>query len=44
MEINIIESAAVESVSVEANDAQVKQLDALQLCLVGGGIGIVIVG
>jgi len=44
MDMNKTEVASVEKVANEANESQVVELHDLQLALVGGGIGIVIVG
>jgi len=43
MEMNKIEVATVEKAVNDATSAQVNELNDLQLALVGGGIGIVIV-
>jgi len=44
MEIAKLEVNAVETTVAEAHSEEVKQLHDLELALVGGGIGIVIVG
>jgi hypothetical protein len=44
MELNNAEVAALETVVKDANEAQSQELQALQLALVGGGIGSVILG
>jgi hypothetical protein len=44
MEISKAEVEALDRVTKVAADDQVSELDELQLALIGGGIGIVIVG
>ena len=43
MEVIKIEVAAIEEIINQANEIEVRQLNDLQLALVGGGIGEVIV-
>ena len=44
MEINKIEVAVVEEAIKEAGEGQIRELQELQLALVGGGIGTVVFG
>jgi len=44
VEMNKIEVAAIEKLNDQIAETSVAELDELQLALVGGGIGIVIVG
>lgn len=44
MELNKMEVAVVEQAIKEAAEGQIRELHELQLALVGGGIGTVIVG
>ena len=43
MEVAKIEVAAIEEIIIQANGIEIRQLNDLQLALVGGGIGEVIV-
>ena len=43
MEVARVECAAIEEIMTQANEIEVHQLNDLQLALVGGGIGEVIV-
>ena len=43
MEVARVEVAAIEEIMTQANEIEVRQLNDLQLALVGGGIGEVIV-
>ena len=44
MEVNKVEVATIEQTLFEVEEGQVRDLSDLQLVLVGGGIGNVIVG